>query len=173
MTTARLLSISVRSVDYMVQSWKAQPSPHRLARPYPCFAGAPHRRPRKSLWGHRGYGRVVFRIPANTKASPLWLASLWSEEILLRVYPVCIPGSSEPLFIACNLLILVAISGLEPELFALRGRRVNQLHHIATTATRTAACDLISIPKKSASRRVDERDIRASCYSPSFLTSSL
>ena len=28
--------------------------------------------------------------------------------------------------------ILVAISGLEPELFALRGRRVNQLHHIAT-----------------------------------------
>lgn len=26
---------------------------------------------------------------------------------------------------------LVAISGLEPELFALRGRRVNQLHHIA------------------------------------------
>ena len=27
---------------------------------------------------------------------------------------------------------MVAISGLEPELFALRGRRVNQLHHIAT-----------------------------------------
>ena len=28
---------------------------------------------------------------------------------------------------------MVAISGLEPELFALRGRRVNQLHHIATS----------------------------------------
>jgi hypothetical protein len=31
-------------------------------------------------------------------------------------------------------LILVALPGLEPGLFALRGRRVNQLHHNAKTA---------------------------------------
>jgi hypothetical protein len=29
--------------------------------------------------------------------------------------------------------ILVALPGLEPGLFALRGRRVNQLHHNAMT----------------------------------------
>jgi hypothetical protein len=29
-------------------------------------------------------------------------------------------------------LLLVASSGIEPELSALRGRRVNQLHHDAT-----------------------------------------
>ncbi len=39
----------------------------------------------------------------------------------------------------CKFLDLVAISGLEPELFALRGRRVNQLHHIATPALRRGA----------------------------------
>jgi hypothetical protein len=38
---------------------------------------------------------------------------------------------------ACKLLILVALPGLEPGLFALRGRRVNQLHHNAKTAQET------------------------------------
>jgi hypothetical protein len=45
--------------------------------------------------------------------------------------------------------ILVAISGLEPELFALRGRRVNQLHHIATRAGRTARLRLNHYTKES------------------------
>jgi hypothetical protein len=34
------------------------------------------------------------------------------------------------------LRILVALPGLEPGLFALRGRRVNQLHHNATSRMR-------------------------------------
>lgn len=54
-------------------------------------------------------------------------------------YPQSIPTPNAvveaPLGIACKLLIckdyLVALSGIEPELSALRGRRVNQLHHSA------------------------------------------
>ena len=51
----------------------------------------------------------------------------------------CIFPSIEQLGCGCGcgrwqLLDLVALPGLEPGLFALRGRRVNQLHHNAKTA---------------------------------------
>ena len=42
--------------------------------------------------------------------------------------------------------ILVALPGLEPGLFALRGRRVNQLHHNAMNGW-GIRCDFVSIAK--------------------------
>ena len=42
--------------------------------------------------------------------------------------------------------VLVALPGLEPGLFALRGRRVNQLHHNAMNGWGTR-CDLLIIAK--------------------------
>jgi hypothetical protein len=45
-----------------------------------------------------------------------------------------------------KLLILVALPGLEPGLFALRGRRVNQLHHNAMNGW-GIRCDLLIIAK--------------------------
>jgi hypothetical protein len=42
------------------------------------------------------------------------------------------------------LYILVALPGLEPGLFALRGRRVNQLHHNAMNGS-GIRCDLLII----------------------------
>ena len=43
-------------------------------------------------------------------------------------------------------IYLVALPGLEPGLFALRGRRVNQLHHNAMNGWGTR-CDLLIIAK--------------------------
>jgi hypothetical protein len=54
--------------------------------------------------------------------------------------PLEIPKASPVGFslfqMTCMLLNLVALPGLEPGLFALRGRRVNQLHHNATERMR-------------------------------------
>jgi hypothetical protein len=47
-------------------------------------------------------------------------------------YPFCIPTVGFYFSPYPKLLILVAPSGIEPELSALRGPRVNQLHHGAT-----------------------------------------
>ena len=43
-------------------------------------------------------------------------------------------------------IYLVALPGLEPGLFALRGRRVNQLHHNAMNGW-GIRCDFVSIAK--------------------------
>ncbi len=59
-------------------------------------------------------------------------------------------------WLAVNLLILlgilVALPGLEPGLFALRGRRVNQLHHNAMNGL-GIRCDLLSIAKFGAAKK--------------------
>lgn len=88
---------------------------------------------------------------------------------------------------------LVALPGLEPGLFALRGRRVNQLHHNAKNRHQQEdflSSTVIDYSRKSLMRAWfgfnfllhkakqipllrSEMTTKSPCYSPSFLTSSL
>ncbi len=62
----------------------------------------------------------------------------------------------------CKLLIVVALPGLEPGLFALRGRRVNQLHHNAVKKLRVRRRQLPQ-PLRLAkySKKTGDRQFRA------------
>jgi hypothetical protein len=53
-------------------------------------------------------------------------------------YPQSIPQRKNHPIGGCKSLNLVALPGLEPGLFALRGRRVNQLHHNASIRSQEA-----------------------------------
>jgi hypothetical protein len=62
---------------------------------------------------------------------------------------------------------LVALPGLEPGLFALRGRRVNQLHHNATGAVAGKGFrfrDLSNIPHLGASWKRRSAEARQFCH---------
>jgi hypothetical protein len=73
------------------------------------------------------------------------------------------------------LKFLVALPGLEPGLFALRGRRVNQLHHNAMIATggSTLRRKLEYTSENRRTQNASPAKRGFDPYSPSFLTSSL